>query len=308
MSGLFSPTTPVERHTSESFSNNIETLPTSGMFDKEPGKSETLYFPDSINSSDFRLRRIQINIFNPNDIFERASNMIKNLMENNEDKSATISNEEMDEIAKGMTPTTTPLYRIILPLVNTLQETNRHIYDEDGGILSRLTNSINETLSTGSKISSELTSRAGAALKNNDLGAGFAPQLPQIDPMKWQNYKGSSLRSFQFVFKVSPRNIDEASNIMNIIYILKKFSYPRKIAAGQMLIPPARVSLEFSNPMLQNLIRPGICVIEDLNVNYESGQHIATTFDGIPRKFEFNLMLKEFRQKYSDDWEIAGAN
>lgn len=318
---LFQPTKPE--------SNNIQTVVpdanfigggASGRASFGPSNgTEILVYPEKLKNSDFKFKKITLTLLDPNKIYENVANYIGEKVQSLVGSVSDIAKGggggnsleaagqkvkddqlSLEEIIKN----SNPICQIVLPLVNAFTEDNKHNYDEDTGFFGKLAGVLNETSSTVSSGIAEAYGRFGDATGNTSTMA-FAPQLPQADPLKWQNFKGSALRSFSFVFKVIPRSSTEANSIMRIAYTLKKWSYPRKAGFGLALIPPARVLVEFGNPMLQTTVNPGICVIEGVTVTYEGANGISTTLDGVPRKMDIALTLKEFRQKYKDDWDFT---
>lgn len=281
--------------------------------------AEILKFTKALESDNFKHKQIILTVYDPNDFYKKVKDAIGQKMSSlmsagtsafsgdgydSSDASQTLKDAGQDIVDMSAVNI---LYTIHLPLMNAFQEQNSHNYSEDTGILGSIANAANELSSTASSGIIEAYGRFGDFGGNTDNMA-FAPQLPQVDPLKWQNFKGSNLRTFQFTFKISPRNIDEASNMMRIFWLLKRSSYPKKEAGGVLLIPPARIGIQFSNPLLHKLIAPGICVIDGVSMVYENGDDIAVTLDGVPKKIEFTLSLKEFRQKYQDDWNFENAS
>lgn len=328
---IFQPTVPTDMSQTDTVADpNMIGGGISGITAFGPSKGlEVLYFPEKLKDSNFKYKKITLTLLDPNKIYEKFADWIKTqadaavktvssaLQTNAAAEGGTENNTQIDtagaEQSLGDTKPTTfedvmkncnPICQIVLPLVNAFTEDNKHNYDEDTGILGAAADALNKLSGTVSSAIVEGYGRFGDATGNTST-MSFAPQLPQVDPMKWQNFKGSSLRSFSFVFKVIPRNSTEANSIMRIVYTLKKWSYPRKAGAGIALMPPARVLVNFGNPVLQATVNPGICVIEGVTVTYEGANGISTTLDGVPRKMEIALTLKEFRQKYKDDWDFT---
>ena len=280
---------------------------------------EILKFTKALESDNFKHKQIILTVYDPNDFYKKAKEGIGQKMSNMMTWGASVfsgdgydsleNSQALKDASQGIVDMASVniLYTIHLPLMNAFQEQNAHSYSEDTGALGSTANGASDLSSSASSGIIEAYGRFGDFGGNLDNMA-FAPPLPQVDPLKWQNFKGSSLRTFQFIFKISPRNIDEASNMMRIFWLLKRSSYPKKEAGGVLLIPPARVGIQFSNPLLHKLIAPGICVIDGISMVYENGDDIAVTLDGVPKKIEFTLSLKEFRQKYQDDWNFESAS
>lgn len=204
-----------------------------------------------------------------------------------------------------------------LPIPNNLMENEAHNYS-DGSFENA------PVVSTAYKAYGELRGgmdnavQAGFQMKNE--GTGFKrtsqsmPQMPVLNPYLWQKYNGSGMKTFTFVFFFVPQSMQEAQNMMQIVYTLKKFSYPSKTIPNEsdgkplsgldsmLITPPPKVLIKFNNPMLQKMINPGVCVIKNIGVTYQEGTTIGMTADGIPRFIELNLTLDEFNQRFQEDF------
>lgn len=288
--------------------------------------AEQLYFIKELTNPEYCLKYVCLRLFDPNKTYAKIQdavskvgdllksddvNKLVNSSDSGDDNSNSASNGIRDAFNNTISSakqaiddaniflSQTPDYEIYLPLMNALQESNQHEYSSDSGLFGEVANAVNSLTSSASKA----TLQIGAAIGGKQ-SASYTPQLPLMDPLKWQNYNGSKLRTFSFVFRLSPRNKEEALSMLRIVYILKKYSYPKQNdAISIILLPPSRVQVIFSNPVLQKLINPEICVISDINVVYESGNDIATTLDGVPKKIEVTIVLNEFRQKYFNDFD-----
>lgn len=271
----------------------------------------TLTFPETLSDPAYALKTLRIEIYDAVDIYSNCTGAISQWIKDHTTQSESSESSESGQTnnenykIEGEIKKSKIAYVINLPLPNALQEQNAHSYSEEGdlfGNIAKMTNNLSTSVSSAANTLNRFTGFTDVA---KDLRA-FTPQLPLVDPMKWQNYTGSSLRTFQFVFKLVPRSVEEANNMFRIVYILKRASYPVQNVGGNVLIPPSRIRLIFKNPVLQKLINPGMCVIDSVGSVYETGDDVATTLDGVPRKLELTLSFKEFRQKYADDWDIDG--
>lgn len=204
-----------------------------------------------------------------------------------------------------------------LPIPNSLMENEAHNYSdgsfENAPIISAAYKAYGEF-----RGGMDNAVQAGFQMKNE--GTGFKrtsqsmPQMPVLNPYLWQKYNGSGMKTFTFVFFFVPQSMQEAQNMMQIVYTLKKFSYPSKTIPNEsdgkslsgldsmLITPPPKVLIKFNNPMLQKMINPGVCVIKNIGVTYQEGTTIGMTADGIPRFIELNLTLDEFNQRFQEDF------
>ena len=124
------------------------------------------------------------------------------------------------------------------------------------------------------------------------FSAGYA-QNPQYEMV----YKSPNLRTFNFMFKLVPRNKVEAATIFQLI---KKFKYnaaPEIIpgSSGRYLVPPSQFGIEFwyDGALNTNLPKISTCVLETVDVDYTSAGQWTTFSDGFPVETTLNLRFKE---------------
>lgn len=256
-------------------------------------RTRILYFPDNIRDNSFAFKSLSFVIIDPQSAFEKIASLVNEMLG---DTSKNESNIDKNIKNEGR------LFEITLPLPNVIQENNRQIYEEKTDALADLKSAINKATGSFANVFKTIIDTSASLAGANDQNQSYS-QVSNFDKFKWQAFNGTQLRDFTFTYRWIPRNANEAVNMMRILYILKKYSYPSRTAKQQMLTPPAHVLLNFHNPLLHKLISPGICVIESISIDYSGGDDISMTLDGVPRRLEFSIALKEYRQKYMQDFE-----
>lgn len=155
----------------------------------------------------------------------------------------------------------------------------------------------------------ELAGRAGIfgsrATEAALAGLGYA-----LNPMLEMTYGGSQPRKFMFQFRFSPRNKQEAEEVLKIIKTFRFHSYssnagapddPVSIDSGtRYLIPPDHFEIQFmrmrNNKLEENLAMPRIttCMLASVNTNYAAMLDSFTTFqDGTPVSISLDLEFIE---------------
>lgn len=155
----------------------------------------------------------------------------------------------------------------------------------------------------------ELAGRAGIfgsrATEAALAGLGYA-----LNPMLEMTFGGSQPRRFNFSFRFSPRNRQEAEEVLKIIKTFRFHSYssnagapddPTSINSGtRYLIPPDHFEIQFmrvrNNRLEENLAMPRVttCMLASVNTNYAAMLDSFTTFrDGTPVSMSLDLEFVE---------------
>lgn len=319
--------------TSTENSNNIKIIKYPNDIDTNPlklNKSITFYILKNSKYMDFANQMVKnlggaAKTFG-NGIVETASNVIDNVAKG-EIKEAfkevgigglTTLNDSVGAVKNGINPES---YKadsfeaiIKLPIPNNIMDQDTHSYSDGrfenaGSLVKGIQDSYNSLKDIG-----DSTIQTLAYVGDRNRQGTAIPQLPVLNPYLWQKYEGSSMKTFSFVFFFVPRTKEEANEMMKIVYLLKKFSYPDMInfnlngmnldnLGSAFVEPPSKVLIKFNNPRLQKLINPGICVIESVTTTFNEGNTVGLTQDGVPRFIEVNLTIKEYNQRFKSDFE-----
>lgn len=146
---------------------------------------------------------------------------------------------------------------------------------------------------------------------NLSLGQIVAREEGQIiNPNVELLFNGVTLRSFKFSFKMTPRDPDEAKNIVEIIRDLKRAMSPKASKDGaKFLATPEVFQLTYmkgrsEHPFLHKFKQ---CFMTDMSVNYTGEGVYATYSDGSPISYTMDLGFKEIEPIYAEDYDIKGG-
>lgn len=127
-----------------------------------------------------------------------------------------------------------------------------------------------------------------------------------VNPQMEMIYTSPQLRTFQFDFRLVPRNSDESQAISDIIRTLKKNaapSIPTGITSGRYFIPPNQFEIEFydsknnmysgTNESMPYLFRTKKCVLKEISIDYTGSGSFATFSDGAPVETRLQLTFQE---------------
>jgi hypothetical protein len=137
-----------------------------------------------------------------------------------------------------------------------------------------------------------------------------------VNPQMEMIYTAPQLRTFNFDFRLVPRNAIESQAIANIIKHLKMFSSPTLSTgnqSGRFFIPPHQFEIEFydrNNNMygsssLPYLYKTKKCVLKSINIEYAGGGAFATFRDGAPVETRMALEFQETTILDSADMEAG---
>lgn len=228
---------------------------------------------------------------------------------------------------------------IILPLPNTLRDSQGHDWSVEKGIIGTVVGSItNESMSSmvegvggifssiadlvpgGSKIkniidstTAQASKRTGSVSIDQMLGSVSAStgfRKPMANPGYFQNYNGSRPRNFTMSWDLMPKNTSDAKLIFDIISSFKYFSSPTKSLAGVSMLAPHFFTLKIANQYLNNMILPGHLVITDISVDYAADGSF-NLYDGelkkgggFPKMINLSISFSDLRMRFSDDYLV----
>ena len=138
---------------------------------------------------------------------------------------------------------------------------------------------------------------ASELLARSDVGLGVI-----LNPNLELVYKGPSLRTFSYTFRMTPREPAEAKAIRNIINFFKSNMVPR---ASEMF---------FKRPYYFDIIYGGTgakslnkikerCALQDCSVNYTPDASYTTYQDGSMTSFQVTLQFSETAPLTDKDYE-----
>ncbi len=201
-------------------------------------------------------------------------------------ENAKESREVKDKIHNDTSKT---VKTIVLPLPNELTDTQSHSWSQEDGIAKSLAD----------KLAPGLMGVVDAVVSkgSNALGA----RKPMLSPGFFQNYSGSSTRSFSLSFDLIPENRNDAGEIYMILQTLRKFSLPTE-HLGVAMLAPHYFSLDFSNGYIDTLINAKELVLTDVSTNYSGDGTMQQTMDGMPKHIKLDLTFSDRRPLTSADY------
>ena len=225
---------------------------------------------------------------------------------------------------------------ITLPLPNTFNDTQSHGWNSQkslvGDIGTNLANtSISDTSLTevvggilGASAGYERGGGAGAILggvmgmvagksvrKSNisadailaDAANATGQRKPIIDPSYFQNYSGSTARSFSLKYDLVPNSTEEAEEIMMIIAKFKQYSSPTQAKSSPILYAPYHFKITNSNSYINLLTAIDTVVLSSISVDYGADGSMELFGDGMPKYISLSLNFEEDRVRTAEDYD-----
>lgn len=224
---------------------------------------------------------------------------------------------------------------IILPLPNTLRDSQNHTWAVKEGMIGTIVNSLTgesigsmiagdenakKPMGTGkigiiSKVLGVVQNQVSKRLRDvsidqmlGSVSAMTGLRKPLGDPGYFQNYTGSSPREFTMSWDLMPKNARDAQRIFEIVKSFKHYASPSTGIPGVTLLAPHFFTLEITNQWLHDMLSPGHMVIKDISVDYapdgsfnlyDSGLEDG---GGFPKMINLSLALADVIMRTAEDY------
>jgi hypothetical protein len=165
------------------------------------------------------------------------------------------------------------------------------------------------------EVATGLAGLFGAAAVGTDAGSLLSrTQGVVLNPNMELLFQGPTLRPFNFTFKMSARNSDEARQIISIIRFFKQGMSPQKSASNLFLKAPHTFRVQYLHLGTNGKVHPYIgkikeCALQSCTVNYTPEGQYATFRDGVLVSYEMTLQLQELEPVFNEDYgQGSGGN
>ena len=209
---------------------------------------------------------------------------------------------------------------VTLPYPVSLSDNQNHNWENTEGIISQVTNNIlnasGESLSNGGDDDGKGGKKGKGskmALLKKVLGDGkkFYSAVANaagvrkaiIDPGYFQNYNGSTPRSFTMAYTLVPQSQKEAQTIKDIILWFKQYSSPTFVPNTPLMGAPFIFNISFAgNQYISDMFKMDKCVLTGISVDYASDGAFMLYKDGFPKQIGLALNFAEVELKYAQDY------
>ena len=226
-----------------------------------------------------------------------------------------------------------PVGSVYLPMQPGLQDNSSVDWQKDelDFITAALANISGSTVKGASKGAQEAAKQMGNAMGSewkkvldsgdlsNEVAGYFAEQATGakvltrttgsvINPNLELLFDGPSLRSFNYTYRFTPREAEEAQEVRKIIKFFKKNMAPKKGKKGKLFLESPNVfKLKYffkngqEHPFLNKIKR---CALTSSTVQYTPDGSYMTYDDGSMTAYELSLGFKELNPIYAEEIDI----
>ena len=142
----------------------------------------------------------------------------------------------------------------------------------------------------------------GQALLSRTTGQVLNPNMELL-------FKGPSLRPFSFKFQLSPRDKDEANEVIKIMRFFKQGSAPIRSKSNLFLKSPHIFRIKYVRMGENGELHRGLnafktCALQSVGVNYTPTGNYATYSDGVMVSYDITMSFSEITPIFNDDYNI----
>lgn len=205
---------------------------------------------------------------------------------------------------------------VTLPYPISLSDNQNHNWENAEGLLAQTThgamNAIGSKISNWSSGSKSIMSKAlsllsGGSESPDKLYGAIANKMgvrkAVIDPGYFQNYTGSTPRTFTMAYTLVPQSQKEAQTIKDIILWFKQYSSPTFVENTPLMGAPFVFNISFAgNQYISDMFKMDKCVLTGISVDYASDGSFMLFKDGFPKQIGLALNFAEVELKYAQEY------
>ena len=293
----------------------------------------SLVFPSFLSTPAYENKKVTFKALKPNEWDTSESNVLFKGVKDTIDfvmpglgKKTLDAFNDMKDSAIGIPDGFNLDSSVTLPYPISLSDNQNHNWENTEGIMSQLTNNIlnasGESLSNwidkgdddgkGGK-GGKAGIRGKMAILKKVLGDGkkmysaiankAGVRKAVIDPGYFQNYNGSTPRSFTMAYTLVPQSQKEAQTIKDIILWFKQYSSPTFVPNSPLMGAPFIFNISFAgNQYISDMFKMDKCVLTGISVDYASDGAFMLYKDGFPKQIGLALNFAEVELKYAQDY------
>ena len=272
----------------------------------------SLVFPSFLSNPAYENKKVTFKALKPSEFDISDSNVVVKSIKDSIDYVLPGGGEKALDFAKDMANETVGIPEgfnldssVTLPYPISLSDNQNHNWENTEGIVSQATSNVLgaslESLSSKGgfvqKILGDNKKMYGALM--NSLGVRKAV----VDPGYFQNYNGSTPRSFTMAYTLVPQSQKEAQTIKDIILWFKQYSSPTFISNSPLMGAPFVFNISFAgNQYISDMFKMDKCVLTGISVDYASDGSFMLYKDGFPKQIGLALNFAEVELKYAQDY------
>ena len=148
---------------------------------------------------------------------------------------------------------------------------------------------------------------AAAGVQGQELLSRTTGQV--LNPNMELLFKGPSLRPFSFKFKLSPRDKEEANEVIKIMRFFKQGGAPIRSKSNLFLKSPHIFRIKYVKMGENGELHRGLnafktCALQSFGVNYTPTGNYATYSDGVMVSYDITMSFSEITPIFNDDYNM----
>ena len=220
---------------------------------------------------------------------------------------------------------------VTLPYPVSLSDNQNHNWENAEGILAQTTHAAMGAIGKGisdwssetnkdkkpknlsfkdkakGKLAKALSFMSSGAVSPDKMYGAIANKLgvrkAVIDPGYFQNYTGSTPRTFTMAYTLVPQSQKEAQTIKDIILWFKQYSSPTFVENTPLMGAPFVFNISFAgNQYITDMFKMDKCVLTGISVDYASDGSFMLFKDGFPKQIGLALNFAEVELKYAQEY------
>ena len=174
--------------------------------------------------------------------------------------------------------------------------------DAAGGALDKVANVLGEN----SGVAKEAIQQFFAGKMTGTTGLFARTKGATINPNLELLFNGPQLRPFSFQFRLSPRNKEEAQEVVRIIRFFKQGMSPIRTEGNLFLLAPHTFQVHFvhaptsaEHPFIGKMKE---CALKTFSTDYTPENNYSTLKDGFMASYSITMEFQELEPVYNDDY------
>ena len=266
-------------------------------------------------------RKITINVVNSPGYAESAKGAAKRVWDAAKELADNGYESGLASLSSSSGKGSSTVASFVLPIPNELNDSQQHDWTTERGLAGTFMQGLEQqgiAQAAGGKIASVvgnaseavplvgagISAAAGMPLGNllGSMSNAAGTRKPLGDPGYFQNYTGSQPRTFNMTFDLVPNNPQEARDMLELVYLLKRYSSPKTTIEGVSLLAPHYFDISIANQYIDKIISMSGVVLQNIVVNYSADGAMQMTPDGIPKYMQLGLTFVERKMRTEKDF------
>lgn len=292
----------------------------------------SLVFPSFLSNPNYENKKVTFKVIKPSitstDDMARLQNAISFVFKFSDTASNAVSKAagHVSSNAFGVPAGFDLESSVTLPYPISLSDNQNHNWENTEGLLAQgihaaahaigsgmsKTSEGNDDKKGGKKGGKSIVSKALSLLSNGSVSpdklyGALANKLgvrkAVIDPGYFQNYTGSTPRTFTMAYTLVPQSQKEAQTIKDIILWFKQYSSPTFVENTPLMGAPFIFNISFAgNQYITDMFKMDKCVLTGISVDYASDGSFMLFKDGFPKQIGLALNFAEVELKYAQEY------